>query len=238
METNYEIKNQLSIEYPLDYYLLKAKLISDDVWVLYSEICLPVVFCIWLYKLFKPIKFKSKEEYQKLEKQWQDILIIIFVGFAPFYYLLDTFFLVYTELIYLNWCRFYLLLHHIASIIFLPLIIFPKYVPWWLVTPAWFHSVLLAFPQYGAYLNYPYAITLFISHFGFYTKVWKELTHIKILKWGIWLGYLSQLLMLLEKCDNSTKDYSYLYDPLHSENIIESKYPLYDMINYGWKSDL
>lgn len=74
METKYEVRNNLDIEYPVDYHFLKAKMVLDDIWVLYSEITLPFVFCIWLYKIFKPIKFDTKKEYQKLEKLWYKII--------------------------------------------------------------------------------------------------------------------------------------------------------------------
>ncbi|KAL4454259.1 hypothetical protein ABPG74_012216 [Tetrahymena malaccensis] len=189
----------------IQYDFLIIKKYNDIFWVEYSKYTFPIIFIIFLIKIFKPVDNSKVKNQSEIKRQWHDTWVIPFIAYAPIYYLIDGICLVMTNLAFQEQCKMDMLYHHIVSAVFLPFIFLTKHIPAWQLGPGVMHAMLIVFADY-TWLNYPYLVIMIAFNVKLFSQPYTRYIQYKLLKIGMGILYGCLVLLWLHSCSNNTED--------------------------------
>lgn len=122
------------------------------------------ILILTAYRFFYPIKdvdsYLNANNFKKTKGYYFEKAL---TSFGFYYYIIDTV-LTLIEGSYTEKCRFSFLSHHIPSIPLIYSLNKLNYMPWWTLSIAGWHALLICFPD-AQFLNYPYLALIFIFHY-------------------------------------------------------------------------
>lgn len=190
----------------LQYDFFVIKKYNDSAWVTVSALTLPLLVCLYVYKILRPVDYKHVKKVSEMRRDWSDYLSTLCIIYAPIYYLIDSVCLIATGLAVENQCLMDMLYHHILSITLIPLVIVCRHIPSWQVGPACLHAVLITFPTMK-WMHYPYLTIMVIFNVKIFSAPYERLLPYKGLKYGMVMLYAILILLWLHNCDNKTVNY-------------------------------
>lgn len=98
-------------------------------------------------------------------------------------------------------CERSFFVHHGASLFIMPPLFMNKYIPWWVCPIGFMHGFTINFPEYE-FINYVYAVCLFIFHYGIYQEPYRRMWGYNFLRFFINFIWIFALMLLLDNCSN------------------------------------
>lgn len=98
-------------------------------------------------------------------------------------------------------CEKAFFIHHGSSLLILPPLILNKYIPWWVSPIGFMHGFCIYYPQYE-FINYIYAVCLFIFHYGIYQEPYCKFKGYGITRFFMNFIWIFALMLLLGNCSN------------------------------------
>jgi hypothetical protein len=178
----------------------ELKYYNDLIWWSYSTLTILPLFILTIHKICNPVHQHLYSDRNPFPHLIQDKIARAFLFYAPFYYFLDAAITIYRgNLIACNWA---FLLHHLTSLIFLPILIKQTYYPWHCCAVPCMHALLLVFPEMSS-LNYVYIIICIFYHYGINQEPFCKMKNYRILNFGTWILELFLVLLWAFGCKNT-----------------------------------
>lgn len=181
--------------------LTYIKDLNNTLWYWFSYYTMIPMWCMTIWKLYRPVDFDSLPRKWYLVKLKEDKIIILLTFYSIIYYIIDSIWIIITGNLF-NGCYLSYFIHHVFALSFIPFVTFFNYMPWFILFPGAFHTILLIFPAYKS-LNYAYLLVGFLTHYGCLKSPLKDIPSVKILAKAIPGMYLSFGLLWFYKCSNT-----------------------------------